>query len=124
MAEHGESVRRKTRMKVRQAQAEILALLPEMEALAARFQAISDQLAAGNHTDRFFDGCPGPDHLRYWVACDARETASDLRRLAEEAREGAQETQANLVASWKEKQKRKVEVVRRPFDLPYFPGLR
>lgn len=41
----GESTgRRKNRMKIRQAQAELLALIPEIQSLAVRFRAISDQL--------------------------------------------------------------------------------
>jgi uncharacterized coiled-coil DUF342 family protein len=111
MAEAGETGRRKTRMKVREAQEEILALLPEVEALAARFQAISDKLGAGNHTDRFLDSRPGPKHLRFWVANDASEAASELRRAAEEVRESAEETLDDLLASWEERQRRRQELI-------------
>jgi hypothetical protein len=114
MAEKGESTgRRKNRMKIRQAQAELSALIPEIESLAARFRAISDKLEAREPTDRFVFGRPGRESLRYSVAGDAELAAEELGQVLVHARRGAEETHARLVARWEEKERRESESDRR-----------
>lgn len=101
--------RRKNRMPIRQAQAELLALIPEIESLAARFQAISDNLEAREPTDRFIFGRPSRESLRYSIAGAAELAADELGEVLVHARRGSEETHARLLARWQEKQQRKVE---------------
>jgi hypothetical protein len=100
---------RKNRMTIRQAQAELLALIPEIESLAARFQAISDNLEAREPTDRFVFGRPGRESLRYSVAGDAALAADELGEVLVHARRGSEETHARLLARWEKDQKEESE---------------
>jgi hypothetical protein len=96
---------RKNRMKVRQAQTEMLALLPEIESLAGRFQRIGEKLEAPQPTDEFVFGRPGRDHLRYFTAAGADLTADQLLDVLAYARKVAERSHADLLTRWEEVQK-------------------
>jgi hypothetical protein len=106
MAEKGESTgRRKNRMKIRQAQTELLALIPEIESLAARFQAISDKLEAREPTDDFVFRRPSRESLRYKVAARAELVVDQLRDVLDLARRAAEETHSGLLRCWEDEQR-------------------
>lgn len=112
MAQAGEKQRRKNRMKVRQAQAEMIALLPAIEELVERFREIDKKLEPCEPTDRLVFGRPGRESLRYSVASSAGLAADSLLEALRHARCGAVETHANLMADWEAKQRRESERVR------------
>lgn len=109
MAETGERVRRKNRMKVRDAQAEMLTLLPDLEVLAERFQAIDENLEPHEPSDRLVFGRPSRESLRYSVAGSANRVFALLLEALREIRSGGAETHANLMAEWEAEQEREAE---------------
>jgi len=109
MAEMEKPARRKNRMKVSQAQDEMLALLPEIEALIERVQAIDRKLEPVEPSDRLVFGRPGRESLRYGVASCANLTGMRLAEALEFARHGVNMTEAGLLASWAQKQQEEQE---------------